>query len=258
MKSSRRKQQRESSAREPSTDDTLIQRLRLATRDDLKTLLETDLRVSRDQYRGATYEQLIAAVSKELRSAAGHSLLNVWRNPHQLPYKRILVDVADKLAPGRFKWSQFTVDGPESESEIEDYINERFRILIEQYLKSLNESDKVELQKRVETNLRAQGLPASVVASSMAALASGTITGVLIGPIVAAAIFGSFWTWLFGLSIGQLILGGIAGGGPIGILVAGAIIATGTSYSKTIPAVTRLIVIRLDREAKDRLKRGDK
>lgn len=254
MKWSRSKRNEGASACQPRADDTLVQRLRLATRDDLKALLETDLRVARDRYRGASYEELVAAVSKELRSAAGHSLLNLWRQSHELPYKRILIDVADKLAPGRFKWSRFTVDGPESEREIEDYINERFQLLVEQYLKSLDESDKVELQKRVEADLRAQGLPANVVASSMAALATGTISGVLIGPIVAAALFGSFWTWLFGLSVGQLVLGGIAGGGPVGILVAAAIIATGTSYSKTIPAVTRLIVIRRDREAKDRLK----
>jgi uncharacterized protein YaaW (UPF0174 family) len=256
MKSSQYKQEKQSTARHTSVDDTLIQRLRLATRDDLRAVLETDLRISPAKYKSANHEEMITAVSEELRSAAGHTLRNLSRKPHELPYKRILVDVADKLAPGLFKWSDFSVDGPETETEIENYINDRFQLLVEQYLKSLKESDKVKLQKRVEKDLRAQGLPEHVVTASLSALAAGTVSGVLIGPFLATTLFGSFWTGLTGLSLGKLVVGRLVSGGPIGIAVGTAVVLMGPSYSKTIPAVTRLIIIRLNREAKDRLKKG--
>jgi len=255
MKSFKKQRERQSSASEPGAEDLLIQRLLLASRSDLSALLETDLRISPGKYQDASHEEMVTAVSKELRSAAGHSLRNVTRKPHELQYKQILVDVADKLAPGLFSWSDYSVDGPETETEIEDYINGRFQSLVEQYLKSLKESDKAKLQERVEKDLRAQGLPEHVVKGGLAALATGTISGVLIGPVLAPILFGSFWTWLTSLSVGKFVLARILGGGPIGIAVGTAVVVMGPSYSKTIPAVTRLIIIRLDREAKDRLKR---
>ena len=59
------------------------------------------------------------------------------------------------------------------------------------------------------------------------------------GPTIAAAIFSGFWTWLFGLALGQILIGGLLGGGPIGVVVAGITIAAGPSYRKTIPAGAR-------------------
>jgi uncharacterized protein YaaW (UPF0174 family) len=232
-------------------NDKLFQRLLLAKRPDLEALLK-DLKVNSNEFRDATDDELVKKISAELRLAASWSLDNIGRPPHDFSYKKILIDVADKLAPG-LGWTKFKLIGPESEDEIEDYIYERFLILMEKHLKSMNVADKAKLQKNVENALRKQGLPEQVVQATLTSLATGTLTGVIVGPIIASAIFGGFWTWLFGLSLGQLILGGVAGGGPVGLLIAFSIFAAGPSYTKTIPAVSRLILIRLSHEVQAKL-----
>lgn len=232
-------------------NDKLFQRLRQAKRPDLEALLN-DLKVDPKEFKGATDDELVKKISAELRSAASWSLDNIGGQPHDFPYKKILIDVADKLAPG-FTWSKFKLDGPEAEEEIEDFIYKRFLILMEKHLKSMNVANKAQLQKDVENALRKQGLPEQVVQTALTSLATGTLTGVIVGPIIASAIFGGLWTWLFGLTLGQLILGGLAGGGPVGLLIAFSILAAGPSYTKTIPAVSRLVLIRLSHEAQAKL-----
>jgi len=232
-------------------NDTLFQRLRQAKRPDLEALLN-DLKVDQKEFKGATDDELVIEISAKLRSTASWSLVNIGRHPHDYSYKKILIDVADKLAPG-LGWTKFTLIGPQTEEEIEDYIYERFLILMEKHLKSMNVANKAQLQKDVENALRKQGLPEQVVQTALTSLATGTLTGVIVGPIIASAIFGGLWTWLFGLTLGQLILGGFAGGGPVGLLIAISILAAGPSYSKAIPAVSRLILIRLSHEAEAKL-----
>lgn len=232
--------------------DTLFQRLRQAKRPDFLALLG-DLKMDPVNFREATDEDLVNAISAELRSAAGNSIANVARGPHDFSYKQILVDVADKLAPGLFSWTKFKVSGPETEEQIEDYIYERILILMEQHLKSMDAADKAKLQERLEADLRARGVLEHVVRGSLSAISAGTLTGVVIGPLVAVAVFGSLWTWLVGLTLRQLILGGLSGGGPVGLVAAALIVVTDASYSKTIPAVARLILIRLSHEAEAKL-----
>jgi uncharacterized protein YaaW (UPF0174 family) len=234
-----------------SFDDTLFQRLRMANRADLDALLK-DLKKDPCEYKDYTDAALVLAISKALRTAAAWSLDDIHLADHEFPYKKILVDVADKLNPG-FGWTDYKVSGPESEMQIEDYIYEQVLILMEKYFASLNDADKAKLQADIEADLRARGLPEQVVRGALSSLAAGTLAGITIGPIVASAIFGSLWTWLFGLSLGQLILGGFAVGGPVGLVVAALMVASGPSYSKTIPAVTRLIQIRLSHEAEAKL-----
>jgi uncharacterized protein YaaW (UPF0174 family) len=234
-----------------SFNDTLFQRLRLAKRPDLVALL-IDLKEDPLKFRDDTDEDLVIAISAGLRSAAGNSIVNLGRDSHMLAYKQILIDVADKLAPG-ICWTEFKVSGAETEQQIEDYIHERVLILLAKHLESMDDADKAKLQKKLDADLRARGLPEQVVQGVLSGLAAGTLTGMLVGPIIASTLFGSLWTWLFGLSLRQLALGGLAGGGPAGLVISAAIIAAGPSYSKTIPAVVRLILIRLSYEAESKL-----
>jgi uncharacterized protein YaaW (UPF0174 family) len=234
-------------------DDALFQRLRMANRADLDALI-VDLKEDPGEYKDYTDTALVLAISKALRSAASWSIEDIRQGDHEFPYKKILINVADKLAPG-LVWSDFKASGQESEIDIEDYIYERVLVIMEKHLASLNEADKAKLQERLEADLRARGLPEQLVKGALASLAAGTLTGITMGPIVASVIFGSLWTWLAGLSLGQLVLGGFAVGGPIGVVVAALMVASGPSYSKTIPAVTRLILIRLSYEAEAKLER---
>ena len=95
-------------------DDLLFERLRTAKRADLLALLG-DLKMEPKKFVKATNEDLVGAISAELRSVAGHTVANVAlrRDPHEFEYKQILVDVADKLAPGHFTWTGYKVSGPE-------------------------------------------------------------------------------------------------------------------------------------------------
>jgi uncharacterized protein YaaW (UPF0174 family) len=230
-------------------DDDLFQRLRQAPRPDLLLLLG-DLKIASKGLEHKSKTELIHLVSKELRSAAGSSLLNPLRGQHDLPYRRILVDVADKLSPGKFTWGPFEASGSESSTEIEDYIAERLEARLADLIASMSDDDKRKLQARLQADMRAKGVPEAVVGGTTTALSSGLLSGAALGPLIASLLFGSLWTTLFGMSVAQLVLGGVAVGGPVGIAVAAVAVATSPSYSKTIPAVYRLILIRRSAEAR--------
>ena len=61
----------------------------------------------------------VELISKDLRSVAGHSLANVFRGDHELPWKQIVIDVADKLHPG-LGWTSFELNDGYPETVIED------------------------------------------------------------------------------------------------------------------------------------------
>ena len=228
-------------------NDTLFQRLNIAKRDELDEIL-TDLKVDPKTYQRSPDREVVIEISKLLRRAAGHSAMNLGRDAHKLPYKRILIDVADKLAPG-FGWTSFSLDGPETEEQIEDYIDERVRARMREYFTKLPPNERAAVQRKVEEDLRKRGVPQHVIESTTALLLSGGVVAGLLGPVVTAAIFGSIWTWFVGFSLWQSLLGGALVGGPVGITMAGLSVAAGPSYSKVIPAVVRLIYVRRSRKA---------
>ena len=222
----------------------------LSKRADLVALLG-DLKMDPKKFVKATDEDLVGAISAELRSAAGHTVANVAlrRDPHEFAYKQILVDVADKLAPGHFTWTGYKVSGPETELEIEDYILERISTLIEERLAAMSAKDKAKLQQELEADLRKRGIPEHAIKAGLAAVTAGTITGTAVGPLVAGTLFRGFWVWLSGLTVGQVIAGGVLGGTAVSVLVAALFVVSGPSYSKTIPATVRLILIRRSQQA---------
>jgi uncharacterized protein YaaW (UPF0174 family) len=79
------------------------------------------------------------------------------------------------------------------------------------------------------------------------------LAGVVVAPAVASVLYGSIWTTLFGMTSAQLLAGGLVGGGPIGLVFAGLAVASGPSYSKTVPCIRRLILIKLSHEAEAKL-----
>jgi uncharacterized protein YaaW (UPF0174 family) len=233
-------------------DDTLFKRLRLAKRPDLLALIN-DLKLDLNKYKELEDPELIDLISRELRSAAGNSVINMSREDHDFPYEQILIDVADKLCEGRFKQTSFTLSGPETEEDIESYIYERINNIWKKHIESLSSKDKAKLQDAVEKDLLARGLPSQLATGAVSTLMTGVLTGVLVAPVVATAIFGSLWTMLFGMSFAQLLAGGVLGGGPIGLVFAGLAVATGPSYKKTIPCIVRLIFIKVSHEAEEKL-----
>lgn len=237
--------------------DLLFQRLNSAKRDELEDIVEV-LRLKKDDYEHASDADLVNALSRELRSAAGNSLRNTFRNDHDLAYRRILIDVADKLAPGRSPWrsSKYTMDSDHYDADIEDHIYRRFMKIVEDNLAKMSDKKRAEVQATVQATLKAKGFTDGVVASSGTAIAAGGLTGAALGPVVAAAVFGGFWTGLFGLSLGALLAGASIVGLPAGLLAGGVWVLGGTAYRKTVPAVLRIIHVRKTREAEATLK-GD-
>lgn len=62
---------------------------------------------------------LVEELSVATRAAAGHSLRNLFRGPHDFPYKQILIDVTDKMAPGwtPWSWTHYKLSDRHSEEE---------------------------------------------------------------------------------------------------------------------------------------------
>jgi len=239
-----------------STGDELLKRLEMAKHSDLEALLG-DLKLHRYQHYGKTDAELIEKINSELRSAAGNSLMNVMlrRKNHEFSYKQILVDVADKLAPGIRGRSGFKASGPATEVQIEAYIDGRIRERVVENLKKMSEVDKKKLQDELAKDLRSKKIPEESIRSTIAMIASGTFTGVALGPAVAALLYGSVWSAIFGFSLAQLLVSGLIVGGPVSILIAGIAVVSAPSYSKTIPAVYRLIKIRENAAARGELER---
>jgi uncharacterized protein YaaW (UPF0174 family) len=235
-------------------DDALIARLRSARRRDLDDLLGS-LKLEAVTYRDQPDEDIVALISAHLRSAAGNSILNLKRRKHDFPYKQIVIDVADKLHPSKAKWTSYRLQGPETVEEIEDYIYTRIEARLSEWLRTMSHRERTGLSLRLEQEMRTKGIPEAAIGSALAAVLAGTVSGVALAGVVTPILLGTLWSSLFGLSLGSLILGGAAVGGPIGILVGAGVVVAGPGYSKTIPTVFRLIQIR--RSAEERAKLDD-
>ena len=224
-------------------NDLLLARLQQCSRPELIELLN-DLKLNKDKHAHAEERDLQELVGNELRSVAGYSLGNFFGKKQRLTYRQILIRVADKLTPGIWSKSPYREDNTgDGEDLIENYISERVRTLAEAQFKKLPPEQRAEVQKQVLAQLRQKGVPSHVLQGVGSTLAAGTLGGAVSASVIAQLLFGGFWTWLFGLSAGQLVLGGLAGGGPLGLALAGAVIANSPGYQKLIPAVVRLIAI---------------
>ncbi len=216
---------------------------------ELLDLLD-DLKLNKDKHAHAQECDLHELVAKELRSVAGYSLGNLMGKKRALTYRQILIRVADKLTPGILNRSPYRDENTgDGEDLIENYISERVRALAEEQFKKLPPEQREAVEKQVISQLQLKGVPSHVLQGVSSALAAGTLGGAVSATVVAKLLFGGFWTWLFGLSSLQLVLGGMAGGGPLGLAVAGALIANSPGYQKLIPAVVRLIAITHSRKA---------
>jgi len=230
-------------------NDKLFDRLRMAKRPDLLLLLE-DLKLDPNDYKKLNNSELITVISRELRSAAGNSFVNAGRGDHDFPYKQILIDVADKLCPGRFSQTKYHIIDSSTSEDIEEYINERFNEIVKKHINKMTSSEKSKLQAEIEKDLRKQGNPNDIVITS--SLTTIPLSILLATPVVANVIFGGLWTMIFGFSTGQLIVGGLLGGIPIALAGVG-VMAAAPNYKKTIRCVIRLINIKFSHDAESKL-----
>lgn len=76
-------------------------------------------------YSLGSHASRVRAISMEWRSVHGHTLMNLRRSSHELAWKRILVDVADKLNPG-LGWTSYREGDHHTEQEIEQSIRRMY------------------------------------------------------------------------------------------------------------------------------------
>jgi hypothetical protein len=233
--------------------DTLWQRLQAAHRNELHKLGEImGLADVNDKETAVLVEEL----STTIRSAAGHSLLNMFRGPHDFPYKQILIDVADKLAPGwtPLSWTEYKLNDHHDDIEIEETIWRVYEDRVRKLMANIPEQDKADLRKEMEEDLRKAGYGDAMIAG----LGAGLMGAMAVPPALAYSALANTLSGFNYLSkllrhvrhpavaLGVLVF--LLGASPILLYYLG-----NTNYRKTVPAALQLIYIRKLRELEDKL-----
>ena len=188
----------------------------------------------------------IYTISKEYRSAAGHSLINIIREDHELPYKLILIDVADKLYPGFF-WTDYSFDDDSTEEEIEEEIEKYLSERAQKEWDKLSPLEKKRREEQLKQELVTAGYAQANINSIMTMLASGSI-GNILATRAASYLASSASPSLLGVSSSSFLLSSTG----IGLLISiPLLIGTlgGPAYRKTILATIQMIRIRRRVEA---------
>ncbi len=227
-------------------NDTIFKRLEAATEVELKEICSAlKINCTKD----------FDVISKDYRSAAGHTVVNIFRSNHDLLYKRILIDVADKLKLG-FGWTDFSMDDDFSEVDIEEKILEYINDKVQEELKKLSDKDREEAAKKIKDKLESLGYSQSVVSSMTSVIASGTLAAAVATPLTLSifysGVMASIWAGVFGPSAVLLAMSGTG----IGLVIALPLLVGtlgGPAYRKIIPATIQMIIIRKRIEAEELL-----
>ena len=230
-------------------DDLIFQRLKMANNDEL---IGVCMALKIDYY--STPEPL-EEISKKYRSAAGHSLMNVTRSAHALPYKRILIDVADKLKTGLF-WTNYKMDDNFSEIDIEEKIVEFANHRLEKEFNKLSPEERARAKEILEKKLRDLGVNQATINATVTAFTSGSIGAALAAPAAMSVFYTStqvLFAAMFGATIVPTALQLFLTGTGVGLAVAAPMLAVtlgAPAYRKIIPVTMRMIAIRKRHEAK--------
>ena len=233
--------------------DTLWQRLEVATEPELHRLGNiVDVADTAAKRR----DVLVEEVSARLRSAAGHSIRNPFRGPHDFAYKQILIDVADKMAPGLgpWSWTHYRLNDAHTEVAVEETIWGFFEKIMERKIQTLSAEARKQLRVETEAELRRLGYSEALVSHIGVGLV-GAAAGALVGPTLAfhiALSTTSGLAWLKLWCVGQATTAAILGSGTAVFAVLYAPVFVwwlgNTAYRKTVPATLELIKIRKLRE----------
>jgi hypothetical protein len=230
---------------------------------------------------GLSHTQLVEFCDQEFRASAGFTSANLVRRVRgqNFPYKRLLIDVADRLAPGvtPLGWTRYRLKDDHGEEEIEDYILECFEERARKWWSKLPENKRQEFVGGLNSVLVGAHGGTRTVKQGAAPLLkqqavenliqSGLITGLskvsaggLLG-IAGVSVIGQIgWLtlvqtvgWMAGLKIAVFGIGGYgAFGGAVTFVGATAVgtvvalpglllLADGPAYRKTVPAVVMLL-----------------
>lgn len=229
-------------------NDLIYERLRMANHEELMGIC-MDLKMP---YNPSVSLDLI---SKKYRQVAGHSIMNFTRSAHSLPYKRILIDVADKLKPGLF-WSGYKMDDDSSEFDIEEKITEFANHRLEKAFEKMSQEERDRAKDILEEKLRGLGVSQSAINATVTAFTSGSVGIALATPAAMSVFYTSTQVLIaavFGAAVVPTTLQLLLTGTGVGLAVAAPMLAVtlgGPAYRKTIPITMKLIAIRKRSEAK--------
>ncbi len=260
------------------TNDRLFHHLGKLQKDDLLKLLGTGLRNHKnlDKFEELTLTGLRNEISKQLRSAAGNTFINTFRKDHDLPYKQILIDVADKLSNGFtfLSWTDYKVNDYNTEEFIE---NEIIKLIEEKARKwwgnlparkkgkitqILNDDISKIFENESKKFILTEQIIENIIQTGMLSVMSQTSATGLMGVFSVSILTQLGWTILVSLfgymTAIKIALFGIGGMGALGnavTLVGGAVISLGvaipglaiilshSNYKKTIPTVILLLAL---------------
>lgn len=262
-----------------SKKDLLFTRLLELDEADLRSIAVSTLKLSEKKIASLNKDQLVILCSKELRSAAGSTTLNVFRSTHTFPYKKMLIDVADKLTEGStfLSWTPYKLDDQHSEEEIEAVIVKLFEEKARRWWFKLSDKKKEEFMTGLNGVLSGEsigkvnlngGLKEYIKQQAVENLFQNGVVGGLT-KVAASGVMGTIgvsmltqigWVILLqtvgfmgGLKIVMFGIGGMgAFGGAVSWLGATAVssvlaipttvaLVDGTAYRKTIPAIIMLL-----------------
>jgi len=238
--------------------DPLWKRLEIAYEPELHEICKImKIRDFQAKPRAVLVEQL----SEEIRSAAGHSILNWFRHEHAFPYKRMLIDVADKIAPGLtpLSWTEYRRNDRHTEIEIEETIWRFFEEKINKRIAALDNEQKRKLAEDTKVELVRRGYSQGLIAQVSGAIL-GSTAGWYVGAPLAYYLALQTTTGLAHLSVwwfGAATTTVFGVGGAVALLLYAPFVIYWlgqTAYRKTIPTALQLIMIRKLREAEERLK----
>ncbi|MEH6583495.1 MAG: hypothetical protein V7754_16280, partial [Halioglobus sp.] len=234
------------------------------------------LRLSESKIEGLSHSDLVMLCSTELRTAAGSSTLNLTRKAHDFPYKQLLIDVADKIAPGNtpLSWTKYRLKDDHEEEEIEQVILSHFDAQARKWWEKLPGKKREEFVDGINTilsgdqasnprgktpYLQQQAIEQLIQTGLIAGLSKASAGGLL--GVVGISVVGQLgWLiliqalgWMTGVKIAIFGIGGYGamgsavtwlGGAAIGGAVAlpGLVaLVDGPAYRKTVPTTIMLL-----------------
>jgi len=182
--------------------DIVFQRLRAATEPE-RALLAKILGIAPSGDR----EVDVVNLSKEYRSAAGHTMRNLFRKAHELEYRTILLDAVAAAAEGA-GWAPPGVKDTAEDEWIENYVFEAFCFASNKQNGQLSAVQKAKAREQAEVMLmgRAQTADSLISAGLLATARVGTMAG---AASAAAGIAGGAFTLGFAPALviaGPLVL----------------------------------------------------
>ena len=214
-------------------NDRLFDHLRACTPSQQMLLWSQDLQKAPEDedFASSSPQKRVELLSAEIRSVAGHSLMNRFRGAHEMPWREILDSVLDTLGLS---------DGQQAEREkmsdvqIEQVVLSRFDELVEEASQGLSNDERAAAMQGIEARIAFEKRVSETIFGSRARtqmLKHGLAPGAGAAPGIGAFAFSSGSWFLRAVPI----VGALA----LPVTIANAFMLP--SQSKLLPAVVRLL-----------------